>query len=116
MYFENEYKTPKDRISDSFRDKLFEENNDASEVLSYITQNRYEEKPGCKCNDTARSNNGANHSRPLAMVYSPRHSFDSLYCDDEALQKGSLFSDLYFPFEAYCCGGFKPYGNGGCLR
>ena len=40
---------------------------------------------------------------PLAMIYAPQQTFTDIYGDDEALARGTLFADLYFPFEA--CGG-----------
>ena len=44
---------------------------------------------------------------PDAMVYAPRSTFDDLFADDEGLCRGTIFKDLYFPFEAAYC------GNGG---
>ncbi len=35
---------------------------------------------------------------PLAMVYSPYQQFDNLFDPEEALCKGTLFSDLDKPF------------------
>lgn len=118
MYYNNEYKTPKDRISDSFREKLLNEEPDSSEVMNYITRFGNGEKADCTCRSTANSSYKAARSElhPLAMVYSAQQSFDGLYCDDEAMQKGTLFSSLYFPFEAYCCGGSVQFRNGGCIK
>ncbi len=118
MYFNNEYKTPKDRISDSLRERLLEEEMDSSEVMNYITHLNNGEKNDCTCKDTANRSYKTTRSElhPLAMIYSAQQGFDALYCDDEALQKGSLFSSLYFPFEANCCGGTMMFGNGGCRK
>lgn len=41
---------------------------------------------------------------PLAMVYSPLQSFKGLFDTDAALSRGTLFSDLYLPFEGQDCG------------
>ena len=40
---------------------------------------------------------------PLAMVYAPEQTFTDIYDDEEGLARGTIFADLYFPFEA--CGG-----------
>lgn len=40
---------------------------------------------------------------PLAMVYSPVQEFNNLYDEDTALSRGTLFSDLYLPFEGQDC-------------
>ncbi|MBQ9161835.1 MAG: spore coat associated protein CotJA [Clostridia bacterium] len=37
---------------------------------------------------------------PLAMVYSPCQKFRELYDINEALNHGTLFKELYLPFEA----------------
>lgn len=38
--------------------------------------------------------------RPLAMVYSPLQKWENIYEPSEALEKGTLFADLYFPWLA----------------
>ena len=43
--------------------------------------------------------NGAMEGCPLAMVYAPYQTFRNVYKCHEALSKGTLFSDLYLPFE-----------------
>ena len=40
---------------------------------------------------------------PLAMIYAPEQTFTDIYDDEEGLSRGTIFADLYFPFEA--CGG-----------
>ena len=40
---------------------------------------------------------------PLAMIYAPEQTFTDIYEDEEGLSRGTIFADLYFPFEA--CGG-----------
>ena len=62
----------------------------------------------CDCRDTApvasmnpmRPNDPnclANY--PLAMVYAPTQTFDSLYDCDQWLEKGTIFKALDFPFK-----------------
>lgn len=46
---------------------------------------------GCGCRD--------NGSRQLAMVYSPMQCWRMLHAPDEALMKGTLFEELYKPYE-----------------
>lgn len=36
---------------------------------------------------------------PLAMVYSEKQSFDRIFDIREALPRGTIFKDLYFPLE-----------------
>ncbi len=40
------------------------------------------------------------NGQPLAMVYAPYQHFRKLYPAPEALSKGTLFTELYYPFEA----------------
>lgn len=40
---------------------------------------------------------------PLAMAYAPYQLWRSIYNDEEAFNKGTLFSELYLPF--YGCEG-----------
>ncbi len=47
---------------------------------------------------------------PQAMVYAPESTFENIYGDEEGLCRGTIFGDLYFPFEAASC------GNGGMMR
>lgn len=123
----NDYRTPRDRISNDFRNKLFADNSEETlETFLGINENR-----NCQCNRTKEADQreycgcekkrfGANNTwsstLPLAMVYSPFQKFENLYCEEEALEKGSLFSDLYLPFEAFCCGQKRFVQNGGFKR
>ena len=47
---------------------------------------------------------------PQAMVYAPESTFENIYGDEEGLCRGTIFEDLFFPFEAANC------GNGGMMR
>lgn len=40
---------------------------------------------------------------PLAMAYVPMQPFQNLYDMEKALQRGTLFSELDFPFEIGFC-------------
>ena len=39
----------------------------------------------------------------LAMVYSPEQMWENIYDCTEALENGTLFADLNFPWYASCC-------------
>lgn len=44
--------------------------------------------------------NGIAADIPLAMVYSPKQFWRDLYDNAEALHRGTLFQELYFPLES----------------
>lgn len=44
--------------------------------------------------------NGIAADIPLAMVYSPKQYWRDLYDNAEALKRGTLFRELFFPWEA----------------
>lgn len=44
--------------------------------------------------------NGIAAEIPLAMVYSPKQYWRDLYDNTEALRRGTLFRELFFPLEA----------------
>lgn len=132
MTSNNDYKTPKDRISPELRNRLFnEEDNFPAGAFFEMggcnsSRQRENQKTSCRCEETGRSTPRTNcgtegrrfteMSAPLAMVYSPLQRFEGVYSEEEALCKGSLFEGLYLPFEAYCCGK-KDYGKmGGCKK
>ena len=75
--------------------------------------------PGCGCNhgDNGNSNSGSGScgcvhdccpcgggwglcQYPLAMVYAPCQAFHSVYDEETALARGTLFAELDLPFEA----------------
>ncbi len=105
MIQQNDYKTPRDRISDDFLEKLLAEDETDMRGVCAIRHDvvRTEQRVGCK-NDKGSYTRG-NTYPSLAMVYSPFQEFENLYEPEEALSKGTLFADLYLPFESYCCGG-----------
>ncbi len=131
MTSNNDYKTPKDRISTEFRNKLFAEEDlpvGAFFGMGGYAPSHHRENLGTACrwegSERSRPREAcetkgrryAESGAPLAMVYSPFQKFEGLYTEEEALCKGSLFKGLYLPFEAYCCGR-KEYGKmGGCKK
>ena len=40
------------------------------------------------------------NERHLAMVYSPKQKWQNIYSPEEAMEHGTLFADLYFPWLA----------------
>lgn len=57
----------------------------------------------CSPGDT---DNGIAADTPLAMVYSPKQYWRDLYGNAEALKRGTLFRELFFPLES-AEGGFE---------
>ena len=52
------------------------------------------------CNPEGEKSNGWGlYEYPLAIVYAPYQVFRDLYKCQDALEKGTLFSELYLPFE-----------------
>jgi hypothetical protein len=45
--------------------------------------------------------NEVGNNRPLAMVYAEKQRFGDLYDKKSALQRGTLFKELDFPFLGY---------------
>ena len=41
---------------------------------------------------------------PLAMAYTPDQIWQNLYCDEDALSHGTMFTELYKPFYHGCSG------------
>ncbi len=54
-------------------------------------------KHGCGCGETHFG--GEMHNQfPLAISYVPMQTWTKTYCTDTALEKGTIFPDLYLPF------------------
>lgn len=85
------YRTPRERISDDFRRTIADSlTGAASPILT--GRNTYNGRSPDFPAD-----------KPLAMIYAPEQTFTDIYDDSEALSKGTLFADLFLPFEP--CGG-----------
>ena len=56
-------------------------------------------KTPCNPEGYDRGNGWGLYEYPLAMVYSPYQTFRSVYKCHEALEHGTLFAELYLPFE-----------------
>ncbi|MBR2951431.1 MAG: spore coat associated protein CotJA [Clostridia bacterium] len=92
----DENMTPRDRVDgiDSILRELM-----GDELL----ENPLPSPPPCQTGNDDRQEHHSTHGRgceflSLAMVISPYQEFDNLFdCYEEALQKGTLFRDLYMP-------------------
>ncbi len=56
------------------------------------------QKP-CNPDGEHQGNGWGLYEYPLAMVYAPYQQFRGIYKCCEALERGTLFSELYLPFE-----------------
>ncbi len=104
MYNENEYIAPRGRLDDNALSKSAEREQGAPWENSRINCRGEEIAP----KDPRRSTFGL-EGYPLASVYSPIQHFRNLYEPDEALMRGTLFTELDLPF---VCGEIN--GGGGC--
>lgn len=106
MIQQNDYRTPRDRISGEFLQRILAE--DEREDYGTFTRtpvNTVSRGAGSGDRGDKGSYTRGNTYPSLAMVYSPFQEFENLYEPEEALTRGSLFVDLDLPFEAYtCCG------------
>lgn len=87
MERENDTRTPRDRISDNFRDSLM----------------GIEDKANGRSFDPSVTDH-----LPLAMAYVPRQKWRNAYSPEEALSRGTLFAELDLPFyppKVCGCGG-----------
>ncbi len=82
----NQYGTRRERIDDAFRARL--EAGSAPYFSPAVTRPSWDP-----------------NSFPQAMVYAPESTFANVYGDEEGLSRGTIFSDLYFPFECSSCRG-----------
>ncbi len=99
MYIdENDNRTPRERIDDSFLRRMLE----ADGQNRAVTRNGrgVTEQRGLPCNpDSASCENYRLMNFPLGMVYSPIQQWQSLYDIDTALTRGTLFRELDKPWE-----------------
>ena len=65
-------------------------------------ENQTTNRTPCNPEGDDRGNGWGLYEYPLAMAYAPYQVWRSTYCEDNALEKGTLFSELDLPFEG--CG------------
>ena len=63
------------------------------------TRNMQSDRKPCNPEGYDRGNGWGLYEYPLAMVYAPYQSFRNVFKCHEALEHGTLFSELYLPFE-----------------
>ena len=124
----NEYKTPRERVSDEFR-RAIDNDRTVFAVFSgnsnkdYSPHGKSDRAGGGMYKRTCEIHGRGSFPREvcdmpsLAMVYSPCQEFENIYDTETALERGTLFFDLEFPFEAAFCGScMTPGRNGGQKR
>ena len=89
MYMDDDTLTPRDRISDNMLRRMLEESDGSA---------RYTPESGTRPSIPHANKSWGLESHPLAMVYAPLQAFRSLYDQETALQKGTLFTELDLPF------------------
>lgn len=104
MYIdENDNRTPRERIDDSFLRRMLGESEQNRTMPR--RESDMSEQGGLPCNPESRS--GDNHSTdnyrlmnfPLGMVYSPVQEWRNIYDTETALDRGTLFRELDMPWE-----------------
>lgn len=113
---DNDTRTPKDRIKENLIRRLLELE-DFNNIYS-STGNRTQSSgsgiaQGLNGDTDYRMNYGREQRQgaSLAMVYSPMQEWQELYDAETALQKGTLFKELFMPFAPEECTG--SFGSGG---
>ncbi len=100
---DSDYKTPKERIGDDFRKSL----DDSTPVFSQ-SKNTVHNACDMQKSRCARCGRGTfpenvQKEPSLAMIYSPCQAFEDINDTCTALNSGTLFASLEFPFEAARC-------------
>ena len=124
----NEYKTPRERVSDEFRRAVENDRAVFAEFSGNQDEDFYRSVKPARAGGGMYKRACEKHGRgsfprevcdmpSLAMVYSPCQEFENIYDTETALDRGTLFFDLEFPFEAAFCGScINPVRNGGQKR
>ena len=87
----NQYSTPMERIDDNFRARLEAE--------------RYRAFPAVPAETPQVTTVFDPGDYPQAMVYAPESTFTDIYGDEDGLSHGTIFRELYFPFDCAACRG-----------
>ena len=88
MYMDDTPLTPRDRI----------DNNMLRRMLDSCDDRMTEPEPLAERRAPEGRRSWALTDHPLAMVYAPYQEFRNLYDKETALKKGTIFSELDFPF------------------
>ena len=102
MYIdENDNRTPRERIDDSFLRRMLGENGGVHSTPTAPRGGREQSgQGGLSCNPGGASvENYRLMNFPLGMVYSPIQEWRNAYDVDMALERGTLFRELDMPWE-----------------
>lgn len=126
MDYRKDMGTPRERVDDELLRRLLRETEETSADCGCSQscsqgrgQNRNQstggerrsprESGGCGCiNERALSYR--TQGLPLVMSYAPDQDFHELYEAEEALETGTLFKELDFPFYPVACGNGRSCG------
>lgn len=105
---ENDNRTPRERIDDSFLRRMLTEN----ERGRSMPRGTEKEKGQLPCNPDERPviENYRLMDFPLGMVYAPYQQWRNVYNEETALARGTLFGELDKPWEVPA----PTVGKGGC--
>ena len=90
MYMEDDTMTPRDRISDNMLRRMLDDSQGNCPMC--------DERNRDAGRDRGRESWGLGEGYPLSMVFAPIQAFRKLYDCEIALQKGTIFEELNFPF------------------
>lgn len=81
-----------------------------------VANNTHSNQNGCvsgaKCDVDSANRYGTQNRRSLAMVYAEKQSFESIFDPEVALINGTMFEELYKPFQRGSCRGRNDNGEG----
>ncbi len=118
MDFENNNRNPRDRVDPEMLKKLLgdiDKNmnlfNGENNLLMPLPENRYMNNNENSMPNNQNMERGAMPNpnscnktiRPLAMVYSPYQQWCNIYDPSTAFERGTIFSELDFPFYQTIC-------------
>ncbi len=144
MEYNNDNRTPLDRLTDDFLSELLDDNfDDHGENVFYpgnvrraqkrnknsreyyrpVNSEVQTENGGCDCHDSVSECGCGScesfksphlHGVPLAMVYSPHQEWENIYDAEVGLERGTIFKCLDFPFMNAACDCASNVRSQGC--
>lgn len=130
MDYRKDMGTPRERVDDELLRRLLREADEMSAECG-CSPSRSQENGSSRCRDRSSSDGreqrnpresggcGCINERalsyrtqglPLVMSYAPDQDFHELYEAEEALETGTLFKELNFPFYPVACGNGRSCG------
>ena len=99
MYIEeNDNRTPRERIDDSFLRRMLAENEQGRSVTQGERELTGQGELSCNP-DRPTTDNYRLMNFPLGMVYAPYQQWRNAYDEEMALTRGTLFRELDMPWE-----------------